>query len=106
MTLLITDGHPRGLGYVEGDNRACCLPPGKSHFEADTYTCTHCSAVVILNPLRKRDRYKCSGCNHHICDGCAADMVAGAKCKTMQQKYEEYLEQVTRQTLSSPIIQP
>ena len=104
--LLITDGLPRGLGYVEVDNRASGMPPGKSHFEADTYTCTHCSRVVILNPQRKRDRYKCSGCNHHICDTCAGDMVAGAKCETMQQKYEKYLEQVSRQVLHSPIILP
>jgi len=106
MTLLITDGLPRGLGYVEIDNRASGMPVGQAHFEADTYTCTHCSKVVILNLLRKRERYKCTGCNHHICDGCAADMVAGGKCETMQQKYEKYLEKVLRQLPSSPIILP
>lgn len=104
--LLITDGLPRGLGYVEIDNRASGMPPGRNHFEADTYTCTHCSRVVVLNLQRKRERYKCNGCNHHICDGCAADMVAGGKCETMQQKFEQYLEQVVRQLPSSPIILP
>jgi hypothetical protein len=100
MSLIITDGMPRGLGYVEIDQRNVPteLPPGtQRYFEADTYTCTHCSAVVVMNPMRVRERYKCSGCNHHICDPCAADRVAGVACKTMQQKFEEYCERVTRQ---------
>jgi hypothetical protein len=92
---------------VEIDNRACDLPPGvQRHFEADTYTCTHCSRVVVLNPARKRERYKCGGCNHHICDECAAEVVAGAACKTMQQKYEEHMERVLRHTASGSIILP
>lgn len=109
MSLLITDGLPRGLGYLEIDQRHvdAPLPPGvQPHFEADTYTCTHCSVVVILNPMRKRERYRCKGCSHHICDNCAAEMIAGAACKTMQQKYEESLERVTRQPDSSSIVLP
>jgi CRISPR/Cas system-associated protein Cas10 (large subunit of type III CRISPR-Cas system) len=104
--LLITDGLPRGLGYVEVDNRASGLPPGRNYFEADTYTCTHCSVVVVLNPERKRERYKCHGCNHHICDTCAAVMVAGGKCETMQEKFEKHVEQVLRQSASSLIHLP
>lgn len=109
MPMIITDGLPRGLGYLEVDQRAVDtpLPPGvQRHFEADTYTCTHCSAVVVMNPLRKRERYKCKSCNHHICDNCAAEMVAGGLCKTMAQKFEEYMERVTRQPEPSSIILP
>jgi hypothetical protein len=98
MTLLITDGLPRGLGYVEVDQRNCDKPVGQAYFEAETYTCTHCSRVVVLNPQRVRERYKCKGCTHHICDECAAEVVAGAPCKTMQQKYEEHMEQMARQS--------
>lgn len=98
--LIITDGQPRGLGHVEVDQRnvEAPLPPGvQRYFEADTYTCTHCERIVVLNPLRKRERYKCAGCNHHICDGCAAERYAGAPCKTFQQKVAEVLERATRQ---------
>lgn len=93
--LIITDGQPRGLGYFENDQRNVPveLPPGvPRHFEADTYTCRHCERVVVLNPSRVRERYKCSGCNHHICDSCAAERVAGAPCKTYAQKVDEMRE--------------
>ena len=107
--LLITDGLPRGLGYLEVDQRGvdAPLPPGTPrHFEADTYTCTHCTAVVVMNPLRVRERFKCKGCNHHICDACAAEMVAGASCVTMAQKIEEHMEQAARQAGSGSILLP
>lgn len=96
---------PTGLGYLEVDNRASGeLPPGtKRHFEADTYTCTHCQRVVIMNPERKRERYKCRGCNHHICDPCAALRAAGAPCKTFAQLADETLEQAIRYTISNGI---
>lgn len=108
--LLITDGLPRGLGYVEVDHRQVhgALPPGISnrHFEADTYTCTHCQTVVVMNPDRVRERYKCRGCNHHICDPCAAARVGGAACKTFAQIVDEVLEQTARQSDPGLIIQP
>lgn len=95
---------PSGLGFLEirhpMDLDPKDLPPivGNAHvFEADTYTCTHCNAVVVMNPDRSRPRYKCRGCNHHICDSCAALRTAGAPCKTMQQQADEYFEQVERQ---------
>jgi hypothetical protein len=109
MTLLITDGLPRGLGYYEIDNRAAHneLPPGTiKHFEADTYTCSHCEAVVVLNPSRVRERYKCKGCNHHICDECAAKRVAGDGCRTYAQFIDELRERDERQPESSSILLP
>ena len=53
MTAIFTGG-PRGLGYLEIDQRAvdAPLPPGVArHLELPTYTCTHCQTVVALNPL-------------------------------------------------------
>lgn len=90
--LVITDGLPRGLGVVALDNRAS----GGRLFEADTYTCTHCNRVVVLNPERKRDRYKCRGCSHHICDECAAERMAGGECLTFTQRADRILEKLTR----------
>ena len=97
--LILTDSEPRGLGYLEIDHRAVCAPvaPGMRHFEADTYTCSHCQFVVVMNPARKRERYKCPGCNHHVCDDCAAKKFAGAPCKTFWQQADEVLERVVRQ---------
>jgi len=107
--IILNDDQPRGLGYFEVDHRKAHseLPPGtNSHFEADTYTCSHCQFVVIMNPDRKRERYKCSGCNHHVCDGCAAKRVAGEACKTYAEYVEERLEQALRQPETSPLIKP
>lgn len=105
--LIISDSEPRGLGYLEVDQRAVeALPAGTPrHFEADTYTCSHCQAVVILNPERKRERYKCSGCSHHICDGCAAKRFEGAPCRTFAQVADEARERAARQS-ALPIILP
>lgn len=93
---------PVGLGYLQVDNRAA----GQRMVEADTYTCTHCQRVVVMNPDRKRPRYKCRGCNHLICDGCAAIREAGAPCKTFAQLVDETLEQAERQAGSSPLVLP
>lgn len=101
--LILTDKEPRGLGYLEIDHRQVDAP-GLRHFEADTYTCTHCHSVVILNPERKRERYKCGGCNHHICDDCAAKKVAGEPCKTFWQQADEVLERAARQPNPSIIL--
>lgn len=90
---------PVGLGYFQIDDRAS---DGR-HIEADTYTCTHCQRVVVMNPDRKRERYKCRGCDHHICDDCAALRAAGGACKTFKQLADEILTQVEK---GSPIILP
>jgi len=102
--LIITDGLPRGLGYLSIDNRNVEAPVKNRLFEADTYTCTHCEVVVIMNPERKRPRYKCRGCNHHICDNCAAIREAGTPCKTYRQVITEALEAAERQADSGKSI--
>ena len=87
MLIRTDDQGPQGAGYLELDGRPC----GSGLAEFDTYTCTHCSRVVVMNPARTRARYKCHGCNHHICDDCAAEKANGAQCKTMLQKFDEHL---------------
>lgn len=37
-------------------------------YESATVTCAHCQTVVILNPLRTRERGYCRKCDHYICD--------------------------------------
>jgi hypothetical protein len=40
-----------------------------------TLTCAHCNRVVVLHPLRERERSWCSKCDAYICDsaGCNAE---------------------------------
>lgn len=87
-------------GYLLLDNRAA----GGRVAEFATYTCSHCQAVVVKNPERKRERYHCRGCDHLLCDNCAAARGAGANCKTLKQKIDEYLASVERPAEASPLI--
>lgn len=84
---MLIQTQPTNLGYLQSDNRAA----GGGNFEAATYTCTHCQRVVVLNPDRKRERYKCRGCNHLICDDCAVARTAGAPCRTFAQLADEVM---------------
>jgi hypothetical protein len=44
-------------------------------YEAATLTCSHCKCAFLKNPLRTREREKCSKCGwHYVCDVCAAEM--------------------------------
>jgi hypothetical protein len=94
--LIVTDGLPRGHGYLEVDHRnsPADLPAGVARYiEADTYTCSHCQRIVVMNPMRKRERYKCNGCSKHICDECAAKCAGGAPCKTFAQIIDQHLKE-------------
>lgn len=81
------------LGYLMLDNRLA----GGTLFEASTYTCTHCSGVVVLNPERKRERYKCVACAHQICDDCAAQYHRTRACRSIQRLADTLLETAGRQ---------
>ena len=69
---------------------------GQGLFEAPTYTCSHCQAVVVLNPKRNRERAYCAGCDHYICDRCGVRKAAGLPCKTFKQVIDETLEAASR----------
>lgn len=96
--LIKTDDNPTDLGYLIIDQSASGIPVsmGRPVVEMSTYTCTHCNAVVFMNPARVRERYKCRGCDHLICDGCAAKRVSGEPCITMQQKIGQYMESIEK----------
>ena len=85
------------LGYLMLDNR---LSGGKL-FEASTYTCTHCSGVVVLNPERKRERLKCYSCNHQICDNCGAAYSQTRECRSIKRLADQILETAARQVQAS-----
>ena len=58
-------------GYLLIDHSAspgtASVPEG-ARLEASTMTCSHCNRVVLLNPMRTRDRGFCFKCNHYVCD--------------------------------------
>lgn len=59
-------------------------PPGKL-FESATVTCSHCNAVVVLNPDRTRPRGYCAKCDHYVCDHPAC----GLECTPFKQILED-----------------
>ena len=66
---------------------------GKGLFECATYTCSHCQVVVVINPLRTRERAYCRKCDHRICDTCGAIAASnGGECKTFKELVEEVQE--------------
>ena len=83
--------HRAGPGISAEQAARAGLPPG-SHcgiFEAPTYTCRHCQRVVVINPLRTRDREYCPGCNHYICDDCGRVRSHTGRCLTFEQAMYE-----------------
>lgn len=100
-------------GYVEIDHRyspglpphlAALAYPEVPHpllgpaatLEAPTMGCSHCQAIVVLNPARTRERAWCRTCDAYLCDQCGAAQKAGAPCKTFEQLVVETQEQAAR----------
>ena len=92
--LMIDHSGSPGIGPAEIKRIDSDLPVsiGRARFEAPTYTCSHCTRVVILNPLRQRERGYCSKCDHYVCDECNAVRVTTGECRTYWAKVEEQAE--------------
>lgn len=86
--------HSNSPGISDDVARKAGYPVGAGHgmFEAPTITCSHCQTVLIVNPLRTRDRGYCGKCDHYVCDGCGAALKAGGECKTIGQLMDEVQE--------------
>jgi len=65
-------GIPAGKAEQMGLDPALVGEGRMSHMA--TLGCAHCNAVVVLQPLRTRERGHCFKCNRYVCDYCAADM--------------------------------
>ena len=88
-------------GYFLRDDRAS----GGKVMEAATYTCGHCQAIVMIDPLRTRERPFCKKCDHRLCDTCGAVQAAtGGECKNMNHLIEEMREQAARAPQYQPLI--
>lgn len=70
--------------------------PAGATFESATITCSHCHAIVVLNPDRSRPRHYCAKCDHYVCDGCA---VLG-ECRPLNQVFDALQTQAERSRIT------
>src|ERR1700739_1888265 len=69
-------------------------------YEAKTNHCSHCGTVVIINPLRTRERCYCVFCNKYICDNCGIEMkLPDYIHKTYLQQLEDNLTYYTNKEI-------
>jgi hypothetical protein len=105
--LMIDHRHTAGVpdDILQAD-RSNPLPKGAGRglFEAPTYTCSHCQTVVILNPLRNRERAYCRKCDHYICDTCGVTLSLTSQCRTFKQIIDEVQETADKGLPVSPLI--
>ena len=92
----------RHEGYFLRDDRLS----GGGMQECATLTCSHCQTILIVNPLRTRERAYCSSCDHYLCDACGAARAAGGggPCLTFKHRIEEEQERAVKQAQERGII--
>lgn len=88
--------HRSSPGFTEQEARLAGYEPVHvaegQLFEAKTNHCNHCGTVVILNPLRTRERALCVYCDKYVCDNCGVTMrLPDYVHKTYKQNNEEAL---------------
>lgn len=75
-------------------------------FEAATYTCADCQAIVVIEPKRTRPRGYCPKCNHRLCDRCETVRVqSGGVCNNFQNMVDRELNRLSQISRSSEIFQ-
>jgi hypothetical protein len=90
--------HRDSPGFTEEEAIAAgrsCLIGQPRLFEAPTFTCSHCTRVVIMNPQRERSRAYCPKCDHLICDWCEAERVRTGVCRPFNQVIDEHLRKAS-----------
>ena len=92
--------HRDSMGFTEAERIAAGLSPlmpiGKGQrLEAPTFCCSHCDRVVVMNPLRNRERGLCFKCDRHICDACVTVQAISGECNSRQKRIDEFLARAT-----------
>lgn len=76
------------------------IPVGSGKkFQAPVANCSHCEAIVVMNPLRTRDRAYCGKCDRYICDLCEAERVRTGVCRPMKQVIDEFVDRAAKQAI-------
>lgn len=86
----ITPEQARGRGPAVGKGQK---------LETPTYTCVHCQAVVVINPLRTRARGYCQKCDDYQCDACVP-----FECKPFQKVIDEIQEAGAKGIVLPPFV--
>jgi hypothetical protein len=61
-------------------------------FESPTINCSHCEALVVLNPDRSRSRGYCPKCDRYVCDRCEAERVRTGVCRPFKQVIDRFMD--------------
>jgi hypothetical protein len=97
--------HRDSPGLTEAQALAARVPylafKAGSKFQSATITCSHCQRIVVLNPLRIRDRHYCGKCDKYICDWCEMERMQTGVCKPYSQKIAEHLEAAIKEELTN-----
>jgi hypothetical protein len=65
-------------------------------FKAATYNCSHCEALVVINPKRTRTRGYCPKCDRYVCDLCEAELVRTGVCRPFKQVLDEFIDKTAK----------
>lgn len=68
--------------------------PGAS-YESAVHICSHCNAMVVLNPLRTRERAWCAKCDRYVCDACGFLMLTQG-CQNIDTLFDDLQEDALR----------
>lgn len=92
--LLIDNSASPGVSadFIRHTGMDAPIVPGGTVFESATILCSHCQAIVVLNPLRTRERGYCRSCDHYVCDnpGC------NSECKPFRKRIAEAYERAVK----------
>ena len=94
----VDDATMVALGYPVG--------AGRGMYESATYTCSHCNAVVVIEPRRTRERGYCRKCSQRICDSCEALKAQNFECLTVKELADIVQESAERHADVQSIILP
>lgn len=77
------------------------MPIGKGQrLEAPSFCCSHCDRIVVMNPLRNRERYVCPKCDRYICDDpCKITYVLTDECRSRQIRIDEHMAQTAKKLI-------
>lgn len=68
-----------------------------------TINCSHCKAMVVLNPLRTRERGYCPCCDHYLCDGCTWEYHRSKVCVPFSKVRDDFIDAVANGRDPKPI---
>jgi hypothetical protein len=85
------------FGELTIDHRASPGLPGMPKlFETATCMCAHCNTLVVLNPLRTRERGHCRKCSAYICDNPACHAECTPFTKILDDAERDALRAIAR----------